>query len=459
MTIALLSRQISSPFIVRTMGVPTNAALATLRVSKADFAKDPLLQWVCHLASPLQLTVQQQTSGKGVLELDAQNTTIRMRNSILRTLCGMGLHKALDQAPYYLLGGGATAGPLARGQLVQWMSLADSLRSGSDDDWDAVLKQLDQTLTQQSFLIGSAQPSLADFDVALVMANSSKELTPAVKRWRETVLWTFTATAPASIQVPTTVDPTVPEAPTFYDGTEENWLDLLRPPASKATAGAAGAKKGDAGKPQGGKNDNKKQEKKEKGEKGGAAPAKGGKGGAAPAPAKGGNQAPDSYDISALDIRVGKIVKAWHHEEAEKLFCEEIDLGTETRQIASGLRPFYKTEDLQDRHVLVLCNLKKRNLVGFPSHGMVLCASNADHTAVEFVVPPEGSKVGERVVFEGFAGEPEPENKVAKKKIFEKLAPDLKTDGNGNVVWKTTVAKTSAGVVKALNGMPDASVS
>jgi tRNA-binding EMAP/Myf-like protein len=103
--------------------------------------------------------------------------------------------------------------------------------------------------------------------------------------------------------------------------------------------------------------------------------------------------------------------------------------------------------------------LKKRNLVGFPSHGMVLCASNADHSSVEFVVPPIGSKPGDRVMFEGYeAGDPEPENKVAKKKIFEALAPDLKTDKDGQVVWKGALAKTEAGVVKALNGMPDAHV-
>jgi len=116
---------------------------------------------------------------------------------------------------------------------------------------------------------------------------------------------------------------------------------------------------------------------------------------------------------------------------------------------------------LLDRVVLVLCNLKKRNLVGFPSHGMVLCASNADHTAVEFVVPPTGAKLGERVVFDGLDAEaqPEPENKVAKKKIFEAIAPDFKTDESGKVIWKMHVATTSAGVVQALNKMPNASVS
>ena len=163
--------------------------------------------------------------------------------------------------------------------------------------------------------------------------------------------------------------------------------------------------------------------------------------------------------IAALDIRVGKILKAWNHEEAEKLYCEEVDVGEDKpRQIASGLRPFYNLEEMQGRTVLVLCNLKARNLVGFPSHGMVMCASNDDHTKVEFAVPPEGAKIGERVVFEGHDGEPEAEIKVAKKKMFEKLAPDLKTNSDGVIEWKGATSKTSAGPCKAVNGMPNAQV-
>ena len=113
-------------------------------------------------------------------------------------------------------------------------------------------------------------------------------------------------------------------------------------------------------------------------------------------------------DVSKLDIRVGVITKAWEHEDADKLFCEEIDIGEESgpRQIASGLRAHYNLEDLEGQRVLVLANLKSRKLVGFPSHGMVMCAANADGSKVEFIVPPENAKVGERVMVEGFDGEP-----------------------------------------------------
>ena len=69
--------------------------------------------------------------------------------------------------------------------------------------------------------------------------------------------------------------------------------------------------------------------------------------------------------VRPMDVRVGVITKAWHHEDSEKLFCEEIDVGeSEPRLIASGLRPFFKTEDLENRKVLVLCNLKQRKLAG-----------------------------------------------------------------------------------------------
>eukprot|EP00543_Licmophora_paradoxa_P010468 CAMPEP_0202457778 /NCGR_PEP_ID=MMETSP1360-20130828/14697_1 /ASSEMBLY_ACC=CAM_ASM_000848 /TAXON_ID=515479 /ORGANISM="Licmophora paradoxa, Strain CCMP2313" /LENGTH=823 /DNA_ID=CAMNT_0049077941 /DNA_START=68 /DNA_END=2539 /DNA_ORIENTATION=- len=163
----------------------------------------------------------------------------------------------------------------------------------------------------------------------------------------------------------------------------------------------------------------------------------------------------DSYEgppITALDIRVGKILKVWEHENADKLYCEEIDVGEdEPRQVASGLRPFLKPEDMEGRLVLVLCNLKARKLVGFPSHGMVLCASNEDHTDVRLVNPPIDAKIGERITipdfnFEGEEGKPFAENKVGKKKIFEGIAPHLKTSKYGVPEFLGRPFVTSAGV-------------
>jgi glutamyl-tRNA synthetase len=174
----------------------------------------------------------------------------------------------------------------------------------------------------------------------------------------------------------------------------------------------------------------------------------------------------DDYEgppITALDIRVGKITKVWEHAEADKLYCEEIDVGEdEPRQVASGLRPYLKAEDLEGRMVLVLCNLKERKLVGFPSHGMVLCASNEDHTDVRLVNAPIDAKIGERVTipdfeFEGEDAAPFAENKVGKKKVFEKLAPYLVTSKYGVPEFMGRPLMTSAGV--CTTPIPDGTVS
>lgn len=67
--------------------------------------------------------------------------------------------------------------------------------------------------------------------------------------------------------------------------------------------------------------------------------------------------------------------QVWNHPEADKLYCEEINIGEEKpRQITSGLREHYSLEDMQDRKVLVVCNLKSSKIVGFVSEGMVLAA-------------------------------------------------------------------------------------
>jgi aminoacyl tRNA synthase complex-interacting multifunctional protein 1 len=165
-------------------------------------------------------------------------------------------------------------------------------------------------------------------------------------------------------------------------------------------------------------------------------------------------------DVSKLDIRVGVITKAWLHEEADKLFCEEIDIGEEEgpRKISSGLKGHYNLEDLEGQRVLVLANLKTRKLVGFPSHGMVLCAASEDGSSVEFIEPPADAKIGERVMCDGFDGEPATENQVIKKKMLNAIFPDLKTDSNGVATYNGVSLSTSAGPCVAQNKMPDSLV-
>lgn len=138
-------------------------------------------------------------------------------------------------------------------------------------------------------------------------------------------------------------------------------------------------------------------------------------------------------DINRLQILVGKIVKVWPHPESELLYCEEVDVGEEQpRKIASGIQKFVPLEKMETAEVLVLANLKPRALRGFESHGMLLCASNADHSAVELMQPPPGARIGARVSFRGYSSEwPEADAVLSGKKNQDPLPevlPHLRTE-------------------------------
>jgi len=155
--------------------------------------------------------------------------------------------------------------------------------------------------------------------------------------------------------------------------------------------------------------------------------------------------------VSAMDIRVGRILKCERHPDAESLYVEQIDVGeAEPRTIVSGLVKYVPLEKMQERPVIVLCNLKPRNMRGIKSHGMVLCASDAAHENVEPLVPPAEAKAGERVWFgEGNQAQAAPAepNRVDKKKLWEGVQPLLKTTADKVAVFKDLPMLTSAGPV------------
>ena len=102
---------------------------------------------------------------------------------------------------------------------------------------------------------------------------------------------------------------------------------------------------------------------------------------------------------------------------------------------------------MQDRKVLVVCNMKPQKLVGFESNGMVLAAKGEGK--VELVEPPADTPIGERVFIEGLTGEPASSTQVKKKKIFEEVAKKLKTNAEGVATWDDKVVQTSLGPCKA----------
>jgi len=102
-------------------------------------------------------------------------------------------------------------------------------------------------------------------------------------------------------------------------------------------------------------------------------------------------------DFDKLDLRVGTILSAEKHPKADKLLVFQVKMGTEKRQIVSGVAEYFKPEDCVGQKVVVVANLKPRKLRGVESKGMLLFADNiADgKERVEFVstVAEDGNPV------------------------------------------------------------------
>ncbi|XP_008285836.1 tyrosine--tRNA ligase, cytoplasmic [Stegastes partitus] len=170
----------------------------------------------------------------------------------------------------------------------------------------------------------------------------------------------------------------------------------------------------------------------------------------------GGGGENDELAPSRLDIRVGKIISVEKHPDADSLYLEKIDVGEpEPRTVVSGLVAYVSQEDLQDRTVLLLCNLKPQKMRGIESQAMLLCASiDGDPRRVEPLDAPEGSSPGDRVFVEGYeTGKPD-EKLNPKKKVWEKLQVDLKVSDECVAQWKDKQLMTKLGQItcKTLKG-------
>lgn len=167
---------------------------------------------------------------------------------------------------------------------------------------------------------------------------------------------------------------------------------------------------------------------------------------------KGGNPQAEPEEIipSRLDLRVGKIISAEMHPDADTLYLEKVDVGEEEpRTVISGLAGSVPLEEMRERMVVMLCNLKPQKMRGIESQAMVMCACSEDPKQIEPLSPPDGSSPGERVFIEGYEGKQPDEELKPKKKVFEKIQVDLKTSADCVAMWKDSPLKTKLGLVKA----------
>jgi len=229
----------------------------------------------------------------------------------------------------------------------------------------------------------------------------------------------------------------------------------------EAIAAAVGAEIPGAAQPAADKQ-GKKKEKKEK----------------APKPAK---PAPVEKPLSPalIDLRVGHILKAIQHPNADSLYVSTIAVGDApgtdntseyegkiVRTVCSGLNGLIPLEEMQGRKIIAVCNLKPVTMRGIKSAAMVLAASprvtegeDAHKGPVELVNPPDAAEAGERVYFEGWEGEPEPVLNP-KKKIWETVQPGFTTTDDLEVGFEVDAVpqlaeqgKSGVGKLKTKQGL------
>ncbi|CAL9728317.1 tRNA-aminoacylation cofactor Arc1p [Monosporozyma unispora] len=313
--------------------------------------------------------------------------------------------------------------------------------------WDSVLKsgqveqnldKLNLSLRDSTFLVATLQPTVTDvsmfevvFPLAKQLVSSTKDIKEVYAKYRHVFRWVDFLQQLLDV-------PTANQLILNYD------LELPREIIEKkkkgeekgkaAPAAATPAKKGgDKQQQPKGKPDEetlkrlREEAKAKKAAKKAANAAK---------QAEADKKAAEPPKPSVIDFRVGFIQKAIKHPDADSLYVSTIDVGDEEgpRTVCSGLVKHFPLEAMQERYVVVVCNLKPVNMRGIKSTAMVLCGSN--DTKVEFVEPPAGSKAGDKVFFEGFGADEPLKQLNPKKKIWEALQPHFTTNQDLEVIFK-----------------------
>ncbi|KAH0547750.1 hypothetical protein FGG08_000007 [Glutinoglossum americanum] len=404
-------------------------------------------------AFPSSTTISDTPNARSALTLPP-GPTIHGTNTISTYLCQ-------DIFP------GATYSDIEHAEIGQWLTLSARLASPSGDANKVadLLETLNAHLSTRSTLLG-AKPSVADIALYSRLAPTVAKWTPEQRTgesgYHHTVRFIdFVQNSPVFGLKLTEDEKVLVDVDNVIfvkkpvDPKEEK--DRRKRERAAATAEAEGEKVVEGEKSKKGKAKEKVPETKEAVKDAAAsakptAPKKEKKE-KAPRPPK----APAKEAVltpSLIDLRVGHIIQAVNHPNADSLYVSTIACGDppgkegtsehegETvRTVCSGLNGLVPLSEMQNRKVVVVCNLKPVTMRGVKSSAMVLAASprpvegeadDGHKGPVELVTPPPDAKAGERVFFEGWEGEPEGQLNP-KKKIWETLQPGFTTTGDMEV--------------------------
>ncbi len=104
-----------------------------------------------------------------------------------------------------------------------------------------------------------------------------------------------------------------------------------------------------------------------------------------------------SYDdFSKLQFQVGEIISCEEVKKSKKLLCSQVKIGSQVKQIVSGIKQYYSAEEMVGKKVMVLVNLKPATLAGIVSEGMLLCAEDAEGN-LALMVPEKTMPAGAEI--------------------------------------------------------------
>ena len=101
-------------------------------------------------------------------------------------------------------------------------------------------------------------------------------------------------------------------------------------------------------------------------------------------------------DFAKMQFQVGEIISCEAVPKSKKLLCSQVKIGSQVRQIVSGIKAHYSPEEMVGKKVMVLVNLKPAKLAGVMSEGMILCAEDAEGN-LALVTPEKNMPAGAEI--------------------------------------------------------------
>ena len=101
-------------------------------------------------------------------------------------------------------------------------------------------------------------------------------------------------------------------------------------------------------------------------------------------------------DFMKMQFQVGEIIACEAVAKSKKLLCSQVRIGSQVKQIVSGIRKYYTPEEMVGKKVMVLVNLKPAKLAGVLSEGMLLCAED-ENGQLALVVPEKSMPSGAEI--------------------------------------------------------------